>query len=267
MVGSQQAAQHLDGGRLARAVRAQQPVDLAITHLHVDVVDRGEIAELLGQIAGSDSDLPAQPRVIAPAGKRRRMHLLAQSAQGGDKHILKCRFVDADIVRCRMPAVAMRPRHGLIRPSGWCTSTIRAGRRSAARRRSRAWPSIGRQHLFGLCQVLGVNFQALGAEALAQFGRRADLPNLAQMHQRDAMAALGFIEIGRSHADGQALGGEMRQRVPEFAARDRIDAGGGSSSSRTRGCGTSAHASASFCFMPPLRRPARRSAKRSMSNI
>ena len=41
----------------------------------------------------------------------------------------------------------------------------------------------------------------------------------------------------------------------------------GSSSSRTRGSATSAQASASFCFMPPLSRPASRSVKRSMPNI
>ena len=41
----------------------------------------------------------------------------------------------------------------------------------------------------------------------------------------------------------------------------------GSSSSRMRGCGTSAQISESFCLMPPLNFPARRSAKRSMSNM
>ena len=41
----------------------------------------------------------------------------------------------------------------------------------------------------------------------------------------------------------------------------------GSSSSRTRGCGTSAQMSESFCLMPPLNFPARRPAKRCMSNM
>ena len=41
----------------------------------------------------------------------------------------------------------------------------------------------------------------------------------------------------------------------------------GSSSSSTRGSGTSAQASASFCFMPPLRRAASRCSNRSMSNM
>ena len=60
----------------------------------------------------------------------------------------------------------------------------------------------------------------------AQFFGRADLVNLAQVHQRDAMAAFGFIEIRSRDQNGKAVGGKMRQRVPEFAARDGIDTGG-----------------------------------------
>jgi len=41
----------------------------------------------------------------------------------------------------------------------------------------------------------------------------------------------------------------------------------GSSSRRMRGSATSAQASASFCFMPPLSRPASRPVKRSIPNI
>src|SRR5215471_14051792 len=44
------------------------------------------------------------------------------------------------------------------------------------------------------------------------------------MHEGDTMAALGLVEIRRRHEHGEALGRELREHVPEFAARYRIDA-------------------------------------------
>ena len=46
------------------------------------------------------------------------------------------------------------------------------------------------------------------------------------MHQRDAMAAFGFVEIRGRHQNRQPARGQMRQRVPELTPRNRIDAGG-----------------------------------------
>ena len=40
------------------------------------------------------------------------------------------------------------------------------------------------------------------------------------------MAALRFIEVRRGDEDRQAVGRQVRERVPELAARYRIDAGG-----------------------------------------
>ena len=50
--------------------------------------------------------------------------------------------------------------------------------------------------------------------------------HLAFVQQRDARAALGFVEVRRRHQDGDALGQKLRQQLPELAARHRIDAGG-----------------------------------------
>ena len=50
--------------------------------------------------------------------------------------------------------------------------------------------------------------------------------NLAQVHERDAMAALRFVEIRSGHDNGEPFGGKMRERVPEFAAGNGIDASG-----------------------------------------
>ena len=52
----QQAAQHADGGGLARAVRAEEAVDVRARHGQVDVVDRDQRAEALGQPARADGE-------------------------------------------------------------------------------------------------------------------------------------------------------------------------------------------------------------------
>ena len=60
---------------------------------------------------------------------------------------------------------------------------------------------------------------------IAQFARRAGLMNAAFVHQGDARATLCFVEIWRGNNDRNSLARKIRQRVPEFPPRDRIDAG------------------------------------------
>ena len=48
---AQQRGEHLDGGGLARAVRAEEGEDLALRDVEGDVVDGGEIAEAFDQMA------------------------------------------------------------------------------------------------------------------------------------------------------------------------------------------------------------------------
>jgi hypothetical protein len=84
-----------------------------------------------------------------------------------------------------------------------------------------------RQPVLGLRQIVGVDLQPPHAQAVAQFNRRAGLVDPAEMHQRDLVAALGFIQIRRGHHNGQAVRGQVRQGVPEFAAGDRVDARSG----------------------------------------
>ena len=52
------------------------------------------------------------------------------------------------------------------------------------------------------------------------------LENLALVHESDAMAALGLVEIRRGDEDGEALRRQVGEDIPELAARDGIDAGG-----------------------------------------
>src|SRR5439155_13718954 len=50
-------AQQAQRRRLARAVRSEVAEDLALAHLEVDAVDRGERAESLGQLLGAEDRL------------------------------------------------------------------------------------------------------------------------------------------------------------------------------------------------------------------
>ena len=53
----QQAAQHADGGGLAGAVGPEEAVDVRARHVEVDVVDRDQGAEALGQAARADREV------------------------------------------------------------------------------------------------------------------------------------------------------------------------------------------------------------------
>ena len=85
---------------------------------------------------------------------------------------------------------------------------------------------------------------------------RAAGPRAAATTRR---APLGFVQIRRRHHDRQALRQELGQQLPELATRHRIDARRRLVEHEHGGSCTSVHASASFCFMPPDSRSARRS--------
>ena len=65
------------------------------------------------------------------------------------------------------------------------------------------------------------------AERRLQFRRRTERDHPAAVHQRDAMAVLGFVHVVRGDEDGVAGLGKLVNQLPETAARDRIDAAGG----------------------------------------
>ena len=60
--GAEDAAEHADGGRLARPVRAQEAEDLALLDLEADAIDGHEVAEPLFQVVDHDGGIA---RVIA----------------------------------------------------------------------------------------------------------------------------------------------------------------------------------------------------------
>ena len=98
-----------------------------------------------------------------------------------------------------------------------------------------------------------------GQAAVRSAVRLVEREHAALVQQRDALAALGFVEVRRRQENRQALLEELRQQLPELAARHRIDAGRRLVEHEQRGSWTSVHASASFCFMPPDSRSASRS--------
>ena len=60
-VGDEQAAQHADGRRLAAAVGAEKPADLALRDLEVEPVDHAPRAEALAQPVDVDDELCHRP--------------------------------------------------------------------------------------------------------------------------------------------------------------------------------------------------------------
>src|SRR5262249_41028924 len=94
------ALKDLDGGRLARAVRAEQAEDLAGAKLEVDALQRLEVAVRLRQAANADDGAHVRSSSTIPAGGKRGS----------------------------VPS----PRSAAIRPqSGWCPTTITVSPRPA----------------------------------------------------------------------------------------------------------------------------------------
>ena len=224
--GIEQAAQHLDGGGFARAVGAEQAVDFAVLHFHVEVSDRGERSELLGEIAGADGDLPAQVAVIVPAGKR-----AFRASRAPGCAAWRRRYFRASARRCADLQWRCRPRPGARRERVALRRIVHQQIQPVAESLHvddcALLASERREHAFGLAQVGGAQFQAFRVQARTQLRRRAELLNFAQMHERHAVAALGFVQVRRGDQDRQSVRRQVREHIPEFAARDRIDAGGG----------------------------------------
>src|SRR6266481_4557442 len=72
-----------------------------------------------------------------------------------------------------------------------------------------------RKHELGLGELRRKELQADESETVPQLLRRRNLSNSTRVHQRDAMAAFGFVEIRCGDDNCQPLCCEMRQPVPE----------------------------------------------------
>src|SRR6267378_2080814 len=105
---------------------------------------------------------------------------------------------------------------------------------STSRRSPNRWTSlmstVSRASPFSNCSAMarsGVrSSKSLRADALLEVCGSADLVQHAVVHQRHAMAAFGFVKIRCRDHDGETIAREMSEHIPEFPARDRVDAGG-----------------------------------------
>ena len=151
-------------------------------------------------------------------------HLDAELVQSRDEHVFQKRFVPPNLVDLQaMRCEALADCHlGQL----WLTDQhVETVAESLHVEHVLVLVAHGRQHLFGHRPTDVRTSSRRGAKAAAEFGRRADLVNFASVHQRHAMAAFGFVEVGRGDQNRQAVGRQVRERIPEFAARHRIDAG------------------------------------------
>ena len=72
-------------------------------------------------------------------------------------------------------------------------------------------------------------FQGGGGGLLMEFGRGSGGQHLAAVHGRQPVEAVGLLHVGRGdqHAHVAALGADLVDQIPELAARERTNAGGG----------------------------------------
>ncbi len=132
--------------------------------------------------------------MIAVAGKRLLVDLLTEVPECGDEGVFERGVVDADVVD-REPNGGERfvcDSAGVVRLANEHVETIAealdvddlgVGTRER------------RQRAFGLREVRTMDFHAACTEAGAQFGGRAGLADFALVHEGDAVAALGFVEV------------------------------------------------------------------------
>ena len=220
----EQPAEHLDRRGLARAVGAEQAVDFAVAHLQRDVVHGAERPECLREIRRADRHLSAQVVMIVAARKWRMRDLQPERMKPRDERVLQQRLVPSDFVDLHA-SVAQAVANLGFRQGGLVHQHVEAVAEPLHVEDVRIGVVHRGQHLLGPSEWRRTHFQSSGAEAAANLIRRADLLDRAGMHQRHAVAAFRLVEIRRGHQNRQAVGRQMRERIPEFTPRDRIDAG------------------------------------------
>ena len=180
---AQQAAQHADDGRFAGAVRPEEAHDLAAPDAKADVIDRDEGAEALdqifGEICGSASStcrslrllrrLRAEPRTHPRCSARRPQYQRRERPPAATRRAIAG---SARRHRRRRRERRRRPEWRMLTPSS----------AAMADRASRAG---GRR-----------NDDKRARHALLERRRRVAIEHATAMQQRQAVAALGLVEIG-----------------------------------------------------------------------
>ena len=202
----------------------------------------------------------SQDRNASCAGSSGRCR--SRAAISVDEHVLERRRHGADA----RDAAARRARSAVVD-----RARRRRRRRAVERARARARRTSARRATPGSAASMSSGGARLSADHLEQLPgeprcrrrRRVEREQPALVQQRHARAALGLVEVRRRHHDRDAL----RRGTPTAASRTRGATPDRRRSSARRAaisCGscTSVQASASFCFMPPDSRSARRRAER-----
>ena len=142
---------------------------------------------------------------------------MSQTAQRGDEGVFERRFVDAGLVD-RMP----RGSHGFFQ-NAFCLDRLAYQKiemvAESLRVQDFAILSADlRKRPVRFAQVWSVEFKPFCVEAGPKLVRRADLPDLTQVHQRHPMTPLGFVQVRSGHEQRETVGRQMSQSVPELAA-------------------------------------------------
>src|SRR5262249_33801511 len=89
------------------------------------------------------------------------------------------------------------------------------------------WSADRRKDAMGLAEIRGAQLETFRIKTGSNFIRCAGLLDFAVVHQRNAMTSLRLVQIRSRHENRQATGREVRESIPEFAARHGIDASRG----------------------------------------
>src|SRR5262245_6647531 len=96
--GIEQAAQHLDRGGLAGAVRPEQAVDLSVANVEAEIVNGSKVSEVSRQMLRADRDLSTERLMILRGGKRNFLYFLAERTEPRHEGVLEERLVSPDFV-------------------------------------------------------------------------------------------------------------------------------------------------------------------------
>src|SRR5262249_29002213 len=94
----EQATQHLDSGGFAGAVCPEQTVDLSISNIETEIVDRPKLTEVACQMPSADRNLTAQGLVILSGRKRNFPDLLTERAESRNERVFEERLVNPNLV-------------------------------------------------------------------------------------------------------------------------------------------------------------------------
>ncbi len=202
----------------------EKPVYFSVPNLEAEISYGGKCAKLFDKCFRADGNLSAQFAVVVPRGKLDCAGLMPQSAQLGHKRVLESRFIDTNLAG-RQPRTFQffgNPFSVFVRITDQQVETVA---KPLDVNDFLIWPGFPGEFICRLPEVRCAKFEPLRAQAGAQLRRRADLMNLALVHERDAMAALGFVQVRCSDKDRQTLRRQVGEHVPKFTAGYRINAG------------------------------------------